>query len=230
MSEYSYAPDLDDDQRELLQNTEQSGIEAIAAQNGRITDIQNAQRDALRDELGREDARLEEEVEKQGNVREERFHYGVRVADLPGNVAGMEHDDTRKIEVDVSMASVLETSQAQADEVDKHEWRHKLQKKNNDVENVPLTGNQGVDELLEIEHTAYREEDAMYAAGHRFTAQAYITDYQQPVNRVRSYLNAGGESGESFVREAGLNGKMREVREAIWRVYTQKEDADVLRN
>jgi hypothetical protein len=223
---------------QLAKQTEQTAINRIAKKEGLVTDIATEQKNVITELFGNAGTdgasmpvmkKAIEKVDEQAKIREARFDTGAQVADLPGNIIGQEDDRDRSVVIDDSMVSA-DTPEAQAIEVNRHEFRHKIQATSNaESEPVPLTGDQEVDALLQVDHTAFREEDAMFAAGDAFTAESYTTDYKAPVNRVAKYLNKRNLDGDRLVREAGLNGKMKEVRSAIEEAFT-KEQIEHYRN
>lgn len=225
----------DMDAKEVAREAEQVAIDRIAQSQGLITDIKGQQRNVIHelfanaggDGVGLMDDSVMQQsfaqAEKDASMREGRFDAGARVAVLPGNVVGQENDATRTVLIDTSMAQA-ETPKAQAVEVNVHEFRHKIQDRSNDEgSDVPVTGDARIDKMLGTEHLAFREEDAMFAAGKVFTAQSYTTKYEQPVQRIASFLSEHGRNGANLVREAGLNGKMREVRSALLEVFVEEQ-------
>ncbi len=59
--------------------------------------------------------------------------------------------------------------------------------------------------IRELTRLQFRERGAMQAEGgvHKNTSQAYVQDYWDPVNRVRSALNQQGVDGDRLVQDAG---------------------------
>lgn len=169
------------------------------------------------------------QVDAQADEREGRFASIMRVSKFAGNQVGEERDDTRTIYVDVSMASV-QTQEVQAKEVNDHEFRHMQQVSTADVMDVPQTGDAKVDALLQVEHKAYREEDAMFIAGDAFTSHQYTTDFKKPVQDVAAYLDSHGGDGQRLVREAGHRGKVADLHRAILRAHFHDTIGEVLRN
>jgi len=188
----SSAPDLDT----LIQETEQEAIDQVAEREGRLTDIRQTHKEAIRERLlsqikGTDGAsaqgeltlpsveEAEAKVDEQAAEREERFEPDMHVAHFEGNQVGEQRDGDRKILVGASIASV-QTEEAQAKEVNDHENRHKNQK-GADGGAVAETGNKEIDDMLKLDHLAYREEDAMFIAGDEFTSHQYTVDYKEPV-------------------------------------------------
>jgi len=228
------APDVE----ALRKQSEQEALKKVAAREGNIREVRTEQKKSIEQLIGakgsdgasaetgmpeEQKAKLREAqnaVEKDAAERESRFDKKVMVSDQIGGAAGQERDEDRSVRVAAKVASV-DTQRAQAVEVDEHEHRHTQQKQANES-STALTGDAEADSMLQVDHLAYREEDAMHAAGDTFTSKDYTRDYKEPVNDVAAYLNSGGENGDSLVRNAGLNGQIAEVRDAVRRVQRNK--------
>ena len=173
-------------------------------------------------------AQVQQEADRQSDERDSRFRFGGKVSEMEGNQVGEERDNDRSVRFAPRVVSV-QAAAGQSREADIHEHQHTLQKTSNDAGAVPQTGAQEVDQLLKVAHTAYREDNAMDAAGDRFTSPRYRTDYKKPVARVRAFLHRNGERGDALVKAASEEGKMREVRQAIIRAHVRRETAEAMR-
>lgn len=234
------------DTEAIVNEAEQIAIHKAAENQSRISDIAGLQKNALKDVLMR-DAKgsdgasssedntpdmtaLEAKVEQQARERESRFEDGAKVGALPGNVVGMQMDGSRSITIDTSLVSV-HADAAQAEEVMVHELQHTKQESAHDaLVDIPKTGNVEVDKMLEVDHLAYRERDAMLAAGDAFTSQQYHEDYKAPVNRVAAFLEKNGQDGEQLVQNAALKGEVAAVQRALLQAHFKKQMNEALNN
>ncbi len=207
----------------IIDHSEVQAIDDVAGRQGPVTDIQEVHMERARnlfEERGMviDDNSIEESVVERAEEREDRFRPNVRVNHLPGDIAGVQHDEDRRVEIDAALVH-SRANRAEVEEVDQHEFRHTQQAAGNDMgmQVVEYIDGDRVHVMLALGSREYREADAMQFAGSRFTSAQYHSEYLHPVQEVERYLNHAGEDGARLVEDAGLRGKVLEIREAILR-------------
>jgi hypothetical protein len=226
---------------DLVRGTEQEAIDQVAQGEGKMTEIREAHKEAVRTRMketlheqlnakGTDGAALmddlpdineaEAEVDKMADEREENFRDNVQVGHIDS--AGLQKDANRSVIVNAQFAKA-KTDKSLANEIDDHEHEHTLQATAKaEGAPPPPTGDEEVDKMMKIGSIPYRERGAMKFAGDKHTAKEYHRDYKEPVNRVRDFLDKNGENGEQLVHNAARNGEIAEVRQAIARAHFKK--------
>ena len=193
---------------------EQSGKVAIekAAQSGaRVEEVQELQIESVRNIVGAKegDEGVAGEIVDEAKADIEAAHRkrmsaisdakDATVMKDNGNVAGVQHDGSKKIEI---AARMFERPEALED-VAEHEAEHRRQEDGNQMAEIPETGNELVD-AVGLRRIDLREHGAMKAEGGvKASHPKEYHDYTKRSEALGKFVEKGGHDGEVLVAEAG---------------------------